>query len=153
MNVILPQTKVLPMYSVQAIFGKGGHFQLEQSAEAARESTRALRERVTQPERALVLAAFAASRAREEALAAQISEELVNTVVTALDREVIDALFGVPVSTTHNVSASFIGVGVAKRFNAIRWTVVERMVWAWILTLPVTALLAYGLVRMSQQWG
>ena len=31
------------------------------------------------------------------------------------------------------------GVGAAKRVNAIRWTVVERMVWAWILTLPVTA--------------
>lgn len=54
--------------------------------------------------------------------------------------------FGIPVSTTHNVSASIMGVGAAKRFNSIRWSVVERMVWAWILTLPVTALLAYGLV-------
>ena len=58
------------------------------------------------------------------------------------------SVFGIPVSTTHNVSASIMGVGAAKRFNAIRWTVVERMVWAWILTLPVTALLAYGLVRL-----
>jgi len=40
-------------------------------------------------------------------------------------------------------------VGAAKRWNAIRWSVVERMVWAWILTLPVTALLAYGLVRVA----
>ena len=40
--------------------------------------------------------------------------------------------------------------GAAKRFNAIRWTVVERMVWAWILTLPITALIAYGLFRGSQ---
>ncbi len=56
------------------------------------------------------------------------------------------SVFGIPVSTTHNVSASIMGVGAAKRFNAIRWSVVERMVWAWILTLPVTALLAYGLV-------
>ncbi|GAB2533628.1 inorganic phosphate transporter [Rhodanobacter koreensis] len=55
--------------------------------------------------------------------------------------------FGIPVSTTHNVSASIMGVGAAKRFNSIRWSVVERMVWAWILTLPVTALLAYWLVR------
>ena len=54
--------------------------------------------------------------------------------------------FGIPVSTTHNVSASIMGVGAAKRFNSIRWSVVERMVWAWILTLPITALLAYGLV-------
>ncbi|MDR3445257.1 MULTISPECIES: inorganic phosphate transporter [Dyella] len=57
--------------------------------------------------------------------------------------------FGIPVSTTHNVSASIMGVGAAKRWNAIRWSVVERMVWAWILTLPITALLAYGLVRLS----
>jgi len=55
--------------------------------------------------------------------------------------------FGIPVSTTHNVSASIMGVGAAKRFSAIRWSVVERMVWAWILTLPVTALLAYGFVK------
>ncbi|MGN6226582.1 MAG: inorganic phosphate transporter [Dyella sp.] len=60
---------------------------------------------------------------------------------------------GIPVSTTHNVSASIMGVGAAKRFNAIRWTVVERMVWSWILTLPVTALLAYALVRLAQSWG
>jgi PiT family inorganic phosphate transporter len=61
---------------------------------------------------------------------------------------VVASVFGVPVSTTHNVSASIMGVGAAKRFSAIRWSVVERMVWAWILTLPVTALLAYGLVTL-----
>jgi inorganic phosphate transporter, PiT family len=60
--------------------------------------------------------------------------------------------FGIPVSTTHNVSASIMGVGAAKRWNAIRWSVVERMVWAWILTLPVTALLAYGMIRLAQQF-
>ncbi len=59
------------------------------------------------------------------------------------------SLFGIPVSTTHNVSASIMGVGAAKRFSAIRWTVVKRMVWAWVLTLPITAALAYGLVLMS----
>jgi inorganic phosphate transporter, PiT family len=57
--------------------------------------------------------------------------------------------FGIPVSTTHVVSSSIMGVGSAKRFNAIRWSVVERMVWAWILTLPVTALLAYAFVRLA----
>jgi PiT family inorganic phosphate transporter len=61
--------------------------------------------------------------------------------------------FGIPVSTTHNVSASIMGVGAAKRFNAIRWSVVERMVWAWILTLPVTALLAYGFVHLARAFG
>jgi PiT family inorganic phosphate transporter len=58
--------------------------------------------------------------------------------------------FGIPVSTTHNVSASIMGVGAAKRFSAIRWTVVKRMVWAWVLTLPVTAGLAYGLVLITE---
>ena len=52
--------------------------------------------------------------------------------------------FGIPVSTTHNISAAIMGVGAAKRFSAIRWTVVERMVWAWLLTIPVTG--AAGLV-------
>jgi PiT family inorganic phosphate transporter len=60
------------------------------------------------------------------------------------------SVFGIPVSTTHNVSASIMGVGAAKRFNSIRWSVVERMVWAWILTLPITALLAYAMVRGAQ---
>lgn len=60
------------------------------------------------------------------------------------------SMFGLPVSTTHVVSSSIMGVGAAKRFNAIRWSVVERMVWAWILTLPVTALLAYGFVWLAQ---
>ena len=55
--------------------------------------------------------------------------------------------FGIPVSTTHNISAAIMGVGAAKRPNAIKWTVVERMVWAWILTLPITGALAWLLVR------
>lgn len=51
--------------------------------------------------------------------------------------------FGIPVSTTHNISASVMGVGAAKRLSAVRWTVVERMVWAWLFTLPASALVAY----------
>ena len=43
---------------------------------------------------------------------------------------------GIPVSTTHNISAAIMGVGAARRLNAIKWTVVERMVWAWVLTIP-----------------
>ena len=56
---------------------------------------------------------------------------------------------GIPVSTTHNISAAIMGVGAARRLNAIKWSVVERMVWAWILTIPVTAGLAYLFVRVS----
>ncbi|AIF47162.1 DUF47 domain-containing protein [Dyella japonica] len=82
------------MFSLQTIFGKGDKFYglLEQSAEAARESAKALHDLVTRKDHAPVMAAFAAARAREKALAGQISEELVNTFVTALDREDIEAL-------------------------------------------------------------
>lgn len=55
---------------------------------------------------------------------------------------------GIPVSTTHNISAAIMGVGAARRLNAIKWTLVERMVWAWLLTIPVCAGLAYVLVRL-----
>jgi inorganic phosphate transporter, PiT family len=60
---------------------------------------------------------------------------------------------GIPVSTTHNISAAIMGVGTAKRLNAIKWTVVERMIWAWILTLPIAAGLAYLLVKLSHAAG
>jgi PiT family inorganic phosphate transporter len=56
--------------------------------------------------------------------------------------------FGIPVSTTHNVSAAIMGVGAAKRFSALNWTIVERMAWAWLLTIPVTATIAYWLRRL-----
>jgi PiT family inorganic phosphate transporter len=56
--------------------------------------------------------------------------------------------FGIPVSTTHNVSAAIMGVGSARRFDAIKWTVVERMVWAWILTLPIAGAIAYLAVEV-----
>jgi len=45
------------------------------------------------------------------------------------------------------------GVGAARRLNAIKWSVVERMVWAWILTIPVTASLSYGLVFLARAVG
>ncbi|HEU0195769.1 MAG TPA: inorganic phosphate transporter [Nevskiaceae bacterium] len=55
----------------------------------------------------------------------------------------VASIFGIPVSTTHVVSSAIMGVGSAKRFNAIRWSVVQRMVWAWLLTLPAAAAIAY----------
>ena len=60
------------------------------------------------------------------------------------------AHLGMPVSTTHAITTSIMGVGAAKRFNAIQWSVVERIVWAWVLTLPTTATLAYVLMRICQ---
>jgi PiT family inorganic phosphate transporter len=55
---------------------------------------------------------------------------------------------GIPVSTTHNISAAIMGVGAARRLTAIKWTVVERMVCAWGLTIPVSGALAYLFVRL-----
>src|SRR5688500_6239578 len=43
---------------------------------------------------------------------------------------------GIPVSTTHNISSAIMGVGTAKRFSAVKWTRVEKKIWAWILTIP-----------------
>ncbi|HET7921797.1 MAG TPA: inorganic phosphate transporter, partial [Gammaproteobacteria bacterium] len=63
---------------------------------------------------------------------------------------IISSVFGLPVSTTHVVSTAIMGVGASKRFNAVRWTVVERMVWSWILTLPISAFVAWLLVEISQ---
>lgn len=60
---------------------------------------------------------------------------------------------GIPVSTTHNISAAIMGVGAAKRFNAIKWPIVEKMVWAWILTIPISGGIAYGLVRLLEALG
>jgi uncharacterized protein Yka (UPF0111/DUF47 family) len=82
------------MFSLQTIFGKGDKFYglLEQSAGAAHESAKALHDLFTNPGKGSVMAGFTATRAREKELAAQISEGLVNTFVTALDREDIEAL-------------------------------------------------------------
>jgi PiT family inorganic phosphate transporter len=49
---------------------------------------------------------------------------------------------GVPVSTTHTISGAIIGVGMTKRLSAVRWGVTINILWAWILTIPVSALVA-----------
>ena len=49
---------------------------------------------------------------------------------------------GIPVSTTHTITGSIIGVGATKRLSAVRWGVTIQLLWAWILTIPVSALLA-----------
>jgi inorganic phosphate transporter, PiT family len=49
---------------------------------------------------------------------------------------------GIPVSTTHTITGAIVGVGATKRMSAVRWGVTINLVWAWILTIPVSALLA-----------
>jgi inorganic phosphate transporter, PiT family len=60
--------------------------------------------------------------------------------------------WGIPLSTTHVISASIMGVGATKRFSAVKWGVVGNMVWAWILTIPISGLLAYGLMLLLRGW-
>jgi PiT family inorganic phosphate transporter len=49
---------------------------------------------------------------------------------------------GIPVSTTHTITGSIIGVGATKRLSAVRWGVTVNLLWAWVLTIPVSAVLA-----------
>jgi PiT family inorganic phosphate transporter len=58
--------------------------------------------------------------------------------------------FGIPVSTTHTITGSIIGVGLTKRASAVRWGVTINLVWAWIITIPISAVFAaivYSIVR------
>jgi inorganic phosphate transporter, PiT family len=58
---------------------------------------------------------------------------------------------GIPVSTTHTITGSIMGVGATKRLSAVRWGVTINLIWAWILTIPVSALLA-ALVYKIVSW-
>lgn len=51
---------------------------------------------------------------------------------------------GIPVSTTHTITGSIIGVGATKRLSAVRWGVTVNLLWAWIITIPISALMAAG---------
>jgi len=55
------------------------------------------------------------------------------------------ANLGAPVSTTHTIAGSIVGVGATRRLSAVRWGITVNLVWAWILTIPVSGLLAAGL--------
>src|SRR6202011_15201 len=59
------------------------------------------------------------------------------------------SIWGIPVSTTHTITGAIIGVGAAQRVSAVRWGVAGRIVYAWILTIPMAAAigaLAYGIL-------
>jgi PiT family inorganic phosphate transporter len=63
------------------------------------------------------------------------------------------AQMGMPVSTTHVITTSIMGVGCAKGFNALKLTVVERILWAWFMTLPASGLVAYLFVKCARALG
>ncbi len=54
---------------------------------------------------------------------------------------------GIPVSTTHTITGSIVGVGITKRTSAVRWGVTVKLLWAWILTIPISAIVA-GIVYL-----
>jgi len=52
---------------------------------------------------------------------------------------------GVPVSTTHTITGAIIGVGSVRRLSAVRWGIAGQIVWAWVLTIPASAVIAGGM--------
>ncbi len=65
-----------------------------------------------------------------------------------------NTFFGIPVSTTHTITGAIVGVGSAKRFSAVKWGVAGRIVWAWVLTIPMAALIAalsYGIILVIEK--
>lgn len=61
--------------------------------------------------------------------------------------------FGIPLSTTQVITSTIMGVGATKRLSAVRWPVVANIVWAWLLTLPITFLLSGGLAYVVMTLG
>jgi PiT family inorganic phosphate transporter len=62
------------------------------------------------------------------------------------------SLTGVPVSTTHTITGAIVGVGATQRFSAVRWGVAGRIVYAWILTIPMAAAIgaiAFGILSAA----
>ena len=60
---------------------------------------------------------------------------------------------GMPISTTHSITTSIMGVGCARRFSALNYTLVERILWTWILTIPATGAIAYVMMRLMAAMG
>jgi inorganic phosphate transporter, PiT family len=63
------------------------------------------------------------------------------------------ALAGIPVSTTHTISGAIMGVGAVQRFSAVRWGVAGRILWAWVLTIPASAIVAAATWMLLQLAG
>lgn len=72
---------------------------------------------------------------------------------TAATLLAVTGSLGMTVSTTHSVTTAIMGVGCAKRFSALKFSLVERILWAWVLTLPAAGIVAYLMVRLFQALG
>jgi len=56
----------------------------------------------------------------------------------------VASFLGIPVSTTHTITGAIVGVGATQKLSAVRWGVAGNIVWAWVLTIPASALIAAG---------
>jgi PiT family inorganic phosphate transporter len=65
----------------------------------------------------------------------------------------VASMWGMPLSTTHVISTSIMGVGATKRLSAVKWHVMGRIVSAWVLTLPLTMTVGFGLMWLIQRLG
>lgn len=63
------------------------------------------------------------------------------------------AYLGIPVSTTHTITGSIIGVGLTKRVSAVRWGVTINLIWAWIITIPISGLIAAAVFTLIRTIG
>jgi PiT family inorganic phosphate transporter len=60
---------------------------------------------------------------------------------------------GVPVSTTHTITGAIIGVGAIKRISAVRWGVATQIIWAWVLTIPASGVIAAVTYLIASRFG
>jgi PiT family inorganic phosphate transporter len=60
----------------------------------------------------------------------------------------MNTLLGIPVSTTHTITGAIVGVGATRRLSAVRWGVARRVVWAWLLTIPISGLTAAACIAV-----
>ena len=58
------------------------------------------------------------------------------------------SMLGIPVSTTHTITGAIVGVGMAGGVRSVRWIVARRIIWAWIFTIPVSAMIGYGVYHL-----
>ena len=76
--------------------------------------------------------------------AAQITASIVIEAATSQ---------GIPLSTTHVISGAVMGVGATRRLNAVKWSIAERMVWAWVMTIPICGAIGFTLTWLLHRVG
>ena len=64
----------------------------------------------------------------------------------------VATLSGIPVSTTHTITGAIVGVGATRRISAVKWGMAQTIIWAWVLTIPISGVvgaLAYEALRLA----